>query len=175
MTDQKSQPAPSDNQPNETAQTEVERLRQQVEEYLNGWKRAKADYANLQKETERRQSEFIQFANAALIHELLPLVDHFKQAFKHLPAELNDSEWVKGIRHIQTHLNKVLAEHGIQEIRTSGEKFDPTRHEAVEEVESDQPAGTIIEELKTGFLLHDRVLQAARVKIAKSHKEKHNN
>ncbi|MFA5106852.1 MAG: nucleotide exchange factor GrpE [Patescibacteria group bacterium] len=175
MTDQKSQPSPSDNRPNETAQTEADRLRQQAEEYLNGWKRAKADYANLQKETERRQSEFIQFANAALIHELLPLIDHFKQAFMHLPAELNDSEWVKGIRHIQTHLNKILAEHGIQEIRTVGEKFDPTRHEAIEEVDSDQPAGTIIEELKTGFLLHERVLQAARVKIAKSHKEKHNN
>lgn len=170
MTEQTKQPAPSepsDKRPPEAVQTEFERLQKQAEEYLNGWKRAKADYANLQKETEKRQIEFIQYANAALLHELLPLVDHFKQAFKHLPGELQNTEWVKGIRHIQTHLCKILTEHGLQEIKTVGDEFDPNKHEVVEEIASDQPAGTIIEELKTGWLMGDRVIQPARVKVAK--------
>lgn len=171
MTHPKSQPAPSGQPPKDTGPSELEQLRTQAEEYLNGWKRAKADYANLQKETERRQGEFIQYANAALLHELLPLVDHFKQAFKHLPKELKNSEWVKGIGHIQTHLGKILTDYGVQEITTVGEPFDPTRHEAVEEVASDRPAGTIVEEVKTGFLMQGKVLQAARVKISSNHKK----
>lgn len=147
--------------------SELEILKSKADEYLNGWKRAKADYANLQKEVEKRQLEFIRFANEDLIHELLPLVDHFKQAFKHLPDELKSSDWVEGIRHIQSSLDKVLAFRGVKEIETLGEKFNPELHEAVEQVESDQASGTIIEELKTGFTLNDKVIQPARVKVSK--------
>ncbi|MDP3964582.1 MAG: nucleotide exchange factor GrpE [bacterium] len=145
----------------------VAELEAKAEEYLNGWKRAKADYANLQKEVERRMEEFSKYANEALITELFPIADHFKQAFRHLPEELKTHEWVKGIEHLRTSLTQVLQSAGASELPTVGEKFDPARHEAIEEVESDQPSGTIVEEVRSGFMLNGKVAQAARVKVAK--------
>lgn len=168
MSDQQpaSKPEAQPNTETNVLKKEIESLKQQAEEYLNGWKRTKADYENLQKEHDRHQIEFIQFANSGLILELLPLVEHFKQAFRHLPEELKNSDWVKGIEHIQAHLNHILASQGVAEIPTVGQKFDPSRHEAVEEIKNDQPAGTIVEEVRAGFSLHGRVIQAARVKVA---------
>jgi molecular chaperone GrpE len=149
-----------------SAGSELEQCRQQAEEYLNGWKRAKADYANLRKETDKQQMEFVKYAQAGLVHELLPLVDHFQQAFKHVPAELSQSDWVEGIRHIQANLEALLAHHGVREIPTIGEPFNPEHHEAVGTVKGDQPSGTVVEKVKPGFIMHDRVLQPAKVKVA---------
>jgi molecular chaperone GrpE len=156
---------PDNNQPVNPV-SELAQCRQQAEEYLNGWKRAKADYANLRKETDKQQMEFVKYANAALIHELLPLVGHFQEAFRHLPDDLKDSDWVKGIRHIQTNLDALLANCGVKEIPTVGEKFDPEQHEAVGTVKGDQPSGTIVEKVKPGFRMYEQVLQPAKVKVA---------
>jgi molecular chaperone GrpE len=67
--------------------SELELAQKKEQEHLDGWKRAKADYLNLKKETEKRQIEIIQFANAALVAELLPIFDHFKLALQHTPQE----------------------------------------------------------------------------------------
>lgn len=142
--------------------------KKQAEEYLAGWQRARADYQNLKKETESKIAAYLSGANQDLLRELLPLVDYFKQAFKHLPAELKGADWVEGIRHIQSKLEQVLAYHGVKEMEVLGELFNPELHETAGEVEgSGEPHGTILEESRTGWLLHDKVLQAARVKIAK--------
>ncbi|MFH1866531.1 MAG: nucleotide exchange factor GrpE [Patescibacteria group bacterium] len=135
-------------------------------EYLTGWQRARADYQNFKKETEQKIGEYIVTANQELMRELLPLVDYFKHAFKHLPAESKGSDWVEGIRQIQSKLEQVLAYHGVKEMEVIGEKFNPELHESAEEVErAGETPGTIVEELRTGFMLHNKVLQAARVKI----------
>ncbi|MBU0707600.1 nucleotide exchange factor GrpE [Patescibacteria group bacterium] len=147
--------------------SELDELKKKAEEYLDGWKRAKADYANLEKDVQKRQMEFVQFANEEIIRELLPLVDNFKQAFKHIPEDLKGQDWVEGIRHISSNLDKLLAFRGIKEIETVGEKFNPELHEAIEQIASDKPSGTIIEELKLGFVLNGKVIQPARVKVAK--------
>ena len=141
-------------------------LEKEAEEYLNGWKRAKADYINFKKETEKRRQEIIEYANANLLLDILPLVDQFKIAFAHLPGEQKDSEWVKGIRHLESKLKKILEDYGISEIPTGG-KFNPELHEAVEHVESDQEEGTILETVSTGFKLAEKVIEPAKVKVAK--------
>lgn len=147
--------------------TELAAAQALAQEYLAGWQRAKADYANLKKETEAKQVEFMAYANSELLKELLPLVDYFKQALKAVPAERKGEPWVEGVRHIQSRLEQILAYHGVKELEVVGEKFDPSWHEAVAEVaDSGQPAGTIIDEVRTGFMLHDKLLQPARVKVA---------
>lgn len=151
----------------ENLKLELEKAKAQSDDHLNGWKRAKADYINFKRETEKKQREIIEFANAALLLEIFPLVDQFKQAFKHLPKDLEKSDWVAGIKHIQSNLKKLLNDLGITEIPTIGEKFNPEFHEAIGEVESDQDKGTIVEEVKTGFKINDKVIQPAKVKIAK--------
>ncbi|HBZ36569.1 MAG TPA: nucleotide exchange factor GrpE, partial [Candidatus Veblenbacteria bacterium] len=137
---------------------ELESVKNQAAEYLAGWQRAKADYANLKRETEGRMIELTRYANEEFIRELLPLVDYFKQALRAVPKEEAGSSWVEGIRHIQTRLLELLAYHGVKEMDVVGEKFNPELHEAVDQVEGG-PSGTILEEVRTGFYLHDRVLQ----------------
>lgn len=143
------------------------------EEYLNGWKRARADYLNLQKEAAERQKELVEFANAGLLLDLLPMVDHFKLALKHVPENIKNDPWYKGIENIQGQLNKFLKDQGIEEIKTVGEKFNPELHEAVGEVEG-EPAEVIAEEVSTGFSLNGKVIQPAKVKIFKKGGEKNN-
>jgi len=150
------------------APTELEQALAQAKEYLAGWQRARADYANLKRESEAKSLELVRFANTELLKELLPLVDYFKHALKVVPAEQSGQPWVEGIRHIQIKLLEILAYHGVRELEAVGEKFDPNCHEAVAEVESsDYPSDTVVEEVRTGFMLQDKLLQPARVKVAK--------
>jgi molecular chaperone GrpE len=154
-------------EPDKNIQNELETAKNQAEEYLNGWKRAKADYINFKREQEQRQKELIEFANAGMLLDIFPLVDQFKQAMKHVPKEIEGSNWLVGITHIQNNLKNILKGLGIEEIATVGEQFNPEMHEAIEEVNSDQEKGTIVEESTTGFRLNGRVIQPAKVKVAK--------
>ncbi|MBU2229495.1 nucleotide exchange factor GrpE [Patescibacteria group bacterium] len=147
--------------------TKLEIAQNQAEEYLNGWKRAKADYINFKKEQEQKQKELIEFANAGMLLDIFPLVDQFKQAMKHVPGEIEKSDWLIGVGHIQSNLSNILKSLGIEEVETVGAQFDPEMHDAVEEVESDQEKGIIVEELTTGFRLNGRVIQPAKVKVSK--------
>ncbi len=147
--------------------TEVEKLQQLAEEYLNGWKRAKADYLNLKKETEQKLEQSMQFAHAGIVIELLPIADHFKLALAHMPEDEKKKDWVKGVQHIHKEFKDLLMKFGIEEVKSVGEKFDPELHEAIsrEKVEGKE-SGTILKELAPGYKLFDRVLQHAKVHVA---------
>ena len=148
--------------------SELAALAKKAEEYLNGWKRAKADYQNFKKETEKRQAEIIQFANAALLAELLPIYNNFKLAGQHISADQKDLEWVKGFDHIQKQFTAFFGQLGLTEIKTVGEKFDPDWHEAVvHEAKEGFGPDIIFEEVSPGYKLHGKLLQAAKVKVAK--------
>lgn len=150
---------------------QLELCQQQAGEYLSGWQRAQADYQNLQKDTAKRISENIKYATEGLLMELLPMVDHFKYAFNGIPEAERDSSWLKGIEYIQTNFMKILEEHGLEVIPTTGEQFNPELHEALEEVEADggknQKSGEIAEEVATGFKLNGKIIQCAKVKVIK--------
>ncbi|MHC1591325.1 MAG: nucleotide exchange factor GrpE [Candidatus Helarchaeales archaeon] len=147
--------------------TDLEKIKKQAEEYLDGWKRAKADYINLKKESEKKLTESVQFANAALILEMLPVNDHFKLAMDHIPKEEKEKEWVKGIMNIQKEFSELLSRMGIEEIKTVGEEFNPELHEAVTREKVDKvKSNTIIKEITPGYKLFDKVLQVAKVHVA---------
>ncbi len=143
---------------------EIER---KCQEYLAGWQRAQADYVNLQKTTEREKAEWAKFANQGLLMELLPIYDHLKLAMKHVPEEQKKESWVVGMENIKNQFGKFLADNGVTEIKTVGEKFEPEEHEAVaaENVESDEHQGKVKEELRGGYKLHGKVLYPARVTV----------
>lgn len=147
---------------------ELEKLAAKADEYLNGWKRAKADYLNFKKETEKHQTEIIQFANAAFIAELIPIYNNFKLALGHASKDQKDSDWFKGVEHIKKQFENFFKQLGIEEIRTVGEKFDPEYHEAVESVESKKEKSNIIlEQITVGYTLHGKVINPAKVRVAK--------
>lgn len=112
---------------------DLELLEKKNQEYLAGWQRAKADYLNLKKESEKKYQDLIKFANAGLIMEILPVLDNFKLAIAHIPEDQRGLDWVIGIMHIKKQLEDFLKNLGIEEIKTVGEKFNPEFHEAVED------------------------------------------
>lgn len=157
-----------ENKADQDLKKELELVQKKAEEYLNGWKRAKADYINFKKEVEKQQKELIQFANAALIFELLPITDHFKQAIKKAPENLKNDEWVKGMLQIQRQWDDFFKKLGVEPIKTVGEKFNPEWHEAVgSEKKEGVASGVIFKEVSGGYTLHGKVIKAAKVRVAK--------
>lgn len=145
----------------------IQQLERQLIEHTDGWKRAKADYLNLKKQSEKEKHELFQFAQGAVVLEFLPIYDNLKRAIKHLPAEQRDQEWVKGIQHIQRQFEEALKAMNITPIATDGQPFDHAKHHAVSKVKQDGlAAGTIVEEVKSGFMAGDRVLEPAQVVVA---------
>lgn len=157
----------SDEHKHNEVQSELEKIKNQADEYLNGWKRAKADYINLKKETDKKLQEATQYANAALILQMLPINDHFKLAMEHIPEEEKEKEWVVGMMNIRKEFQELLTQFGIEEIKTEGEQFDPELHDAVSKEKSEEVAsGQIIKEVQPGYKLFKKVLQHAKVSVA---------
>jgi molecular chaperone GrpE len=153
----------------EELQQEVERLRGESIHNLDQWKRAAANLQNYRKRVEREREELVQLAHAPLMTHLLPVLDDFERAFATLPQSLRPLTWVDGIGLIERKLQMVLVQHGLQEIEAQGKTLDPTRHQSIMEEESDAcPDGQVIEVLQKGYVLHDRVLRPAMVKIARN-------
>jgi len=149
---------------NEEIEKDLAAAKAQAEEYLAGWKRAKADLINFQKEQEKKQRDIIEFASASFILEILPIYESLKQALLH--ADKGSQDMATGIRQIKKQFDDLLKRLGIEEIKTIGEKFNPDFHEAVgKRKEEDKEEGIILEEVKTGFLINGKVLEAAKVVV----------
>lgn len=144
------------------------------EEYLNGWKRAMADYENLKKDAEKKTGELMEYAAAGIISDLMPINNHFKLAIKHIPAAEQEKDWVRGVMHIKKEFENFLKKYEINEIATVGEKFNPELHEAVGDEESEQPEESIIAEVQPGYLIKDKVFLPAKVIVSKA-KPSHQN
>lgn len=153
----------------EKLKEELEIVKKQNEDHLNGWRRAKADYLNLKKEIEKKSIELIQFANAGLILQILPIYENFKTALEHITEDDQKKDWVIGVGHIKKQFEDFLKNLGLEPIKTVGEKFDPNLHEAVssEKLEGKED-DIIIKEVSGGFKLYDKVLEPAKVVVVKN-------
>lgn len=140
---------------------------QKAEEYLAGWKRAKADYTNLKKQTEEHQVEMIKFANKNLILEILPVHNNFKHALNYIPEDQVDSDWVVGLKHIKSQLDEFLRKVNVEEIKTEGEIFDHNLHEAISQEKQEKLAeDTITKEIETGYTLNGQTIRPAKVIVS---------
>lgn len=141
-------------------------LEKECREYLNGWKRAKADLINYQKDEAKRFEEIMKFGFADLIKDFIPVLDSFDFAISVLEKE-DRSE--RGVYMIRSQLEDVLRKRGFEKMNVSlGEPFDPKMHESVGEIESGHPDGSIAAVIENGYLLNGRVVRPARVKISKT-------
>jgi molecular chaperone GrpE len=146
---------------------EIEKYKKQSEENLAGWQRAKADFVNYKKDQEKYLEDFRKYANEDVIIKLLPTIDSFQMAIDHLPEDLKNSDWAKGIICIKSQFDNFLKEVGVEEIKSVGEKFDPSLFESVGEEESDQEEGIIISEVQKGYRIRGKIIRAGKVKVAK--------
>ncbi|MBI4359646.1 MAG: nucleotide exchange factor GrpE [Candidatus Jacksonbacteria bacterium] len=150
------------------SQKQIEELRKKCDEYLSGWQRAKADFANREKEIAREKTEFAKFANEALILDLIPVFDNFREAMTHIPNERKTDEWVTGIELVKKQINDFLKSFGVESYGKEGDLFDPNRFEALDEVdvEEDQK-GKIVKIVRMGYMLGHRVIRPGQVIVGK--------
>ncbi len=137
-----------------------------AEEYLAGWKRAMADYANREKELGREKTEIAEYAVADAAGDFLPVLDNLKQAMAHVPEDQRELGWVKGISFIVRQFEETLKAHGVTPFASLGTPFDPGRHEAVGEEEGAAP-GTVTREVAAGYEMRGKVLRPAKVVVGK--------
>ncbi len=161
----------------ETNQAEdIKALKQALEEknkaerYLANWQRTQADFDNYKKRAGQESKEMIEFANRALVLNLLAIIGDLERALDSLPSELEEFSWVEGIKLIYNKLKATLEAQGLTEIKAEGELFDPHLHEAVMHREGEE--GLVIEEIQKGYKFKDRILRPSMVIVGKGKGEK---
>jgi len=156
--------------------SEVDNLRQQLEakeleakQNHERFLRQLAEMENFKKRTAREKEETIKYGNEGLVRDLLPILDNLERAVEHAQGGGNGKPLLEGIEMILKSLLEVLQKHGVTQISAKGELFDPQKHEAFAQVESeDLEANTVVEELHKGYLQFDRLLRPSLVSVAKS-------
>jgi molecular chaperone GrpE len=149
----------------ETLEAQLDKARAEAQRYLANWQRAEADFSNYKRRTEQERSEAHRLANAALIINILPVLDDLERALASLDISLASLTWFDGIRLIYRKLLLVLESAGVRQIEAEGQPFDPRFHEAV--MHGEGPEGKVVAEVQRGYKLHDRVLRPAMVIVGK--------
>lgn len=146
-----------------TLEDQLAREKERAESYYASWQRAAADYQNFKRRVDQERSEFTQIANAALMINLLPIVDDLERALENVDAHLAGLTWLDGVRLIHRKFQALLEMNGVTEIAADGEDFDPNVHEAVMYAEGE--AGKVLNVAQKGYMLGGRVLRPAMVVV----------
>ena len=147
---------------------ELEKAQAQSEEYLEGWQRARADFANYKKRIEREQKDIYQIAAASIIKRYLEVLDDLELALANRPESGEGAEFANGVELIYHKLQSILEKEGVYPMKAEGEEFDPNLHEAISSEESpEHESGEIIGVLKKGYMQNERVLRPALVRVAR--------
>ena len=149
-------------------QKELEETRSKANEYLDGWQRARAEFANYKKRVDRDQAQTYQVATGNIVRRYLEVLDDLERALKNRPEEGEGAVWSEGIELIYRKLLNMLENEGVKPMEVENDFFDPNRHEAVVSEENSQfESGQIIDVIRQGYVLGDRVLRPAMVRVAR--------
>lgn len=159
----------------ETPEEEIKRLTELFEAATkeaaanyDRYLRAVAELDNYRKRSEKERADAVTFANEKLIEEILPVVDNFDRALGHASKDENVESLRQGIDLISAQMTALLKKFGLQEIKASGEKFDPSVHHAIsEEDDASSDPGTVVKEFQKGYTLKGRLLRPAMVAVAR--------
>lgn len=153
---------------NKDLNEKIEECLKEKEEYLNGWKRAKADLINYQNDEAERIKGLITYSEEKIINEFLDVLDDFMVAEKAVSKEeIENNQTVKGLFKIKDRMLSAMNQFKVTEIESINSQFDPNFHEAVEMVDGDKESGTIVEEVSKGYIRENKLLRPAKVKIIK--------
>lgn len=155
---------------------QLKQCQKEKHDYLTGWQREKADFINYKRRQEEQMSEWSKMLGEGLVKDLLPVLDTLSASEFQIgsgknnnptqpPLSLRGGE--EGLKMVREQLMKILQKHGLEEMKSIGEKFNPERHEAIEQVESEGESGVVVEEVLRGYLLNGKVLRVAKVKVTK--------
>ena len=164
----------------ESAGSELEKLRQQLEtkemeakESYDRFLRQVAELENFKKRMAREKGEAIRYAHEGLVRDLLPILDNLERAAEHAKGGENGKPLVEGIEMVLKGFLEVLNKYGVTQISALGELFNPEKHEAIAQVESEEhEPNTVVDEHHRGYYLLDRLLRPSLVSVAKSPESK---
>lgn len=136
-----------------------------IEGLTQALQRERADAMNLRRRHDEEITRLRSSVKVSVIEDLLPVIDNFERALKHVPKELESNDYVKGVQGVVKQFEKTLADIGVERIKTVGEPFDPHLHEAVSAEEGDGDQELVSEELQAGYKIGDEVIRHAMVKV----------
>ena len=145
----------------------IKELEQKIGELTEALQRERADALNIRNRHQQELASLKHLLKADIVRDLLPVIDNFERALSHTPKDLENNDYVKGVRGIVKQFESTLENIGVQRIKTVGEKFDPHLHEAVS-AEGEGGNEAITEELQAGYILGDEVIRHAVVKVKTS-------
>jgi molecular chaperone GrpE len=160
----------ADKLPEDTAsfRSQLTDCQAKVSEYLDGWQRSRAEFTNYKKRVERERLQEYQNAAGSIIKRYLDVLDDLERALNNRPAAGEGAEWATGVELVYRKLYSILEAEGVKPMDVNGQDFDPNLHEAVSHEDCDQvESGKVIAAVKQGYLLGDRVLRPAVVRVAK--------
>lgn len=144
---------------------DVAALEQQVAELTEALQRERADVTNVRRRHEEQIAGLKSMVKAQVIRDMLPVVDNLERALKHVPEELKDNDYVKGVQGVVKQFEKTFTELGVERIKTVGEPFDPRFHEAISMEDGDGTQEVVSEELQSGYRIGDEVIRHAMVRV----------
>ncbi len=151
----------------EAVKKQLEESQAKVSEYLDGWQRTQAEFSNYKKRIERDQSLTQQMIRAEVVKRYLPVLDDIERALQNRPADPTAAEWANGVELIYRKLKSILETEGVKRIEAEGQMFDPNFHEAIaQEPSDDHESGQVISVIQHGYMLGDRVIRHALVRVA---------
>ncbi|MBQ3387960.1 MAG: nucleotide exchange factor GrpE [Thermoguttaceae bacterium] len=148
------------------AAKEAESLKEKLAEAEDQKLRALAELENFRQRKNKELADHEKYAPMRLARDILPIWDNLGRALEAAPQEESVQGFVEGVRMVYDQFIDILAKNGVTRISAKGEKFDPNRHESIAMFPSDEPAGTVLEEARPGFMLHDRVVRPAQVVVS---------
>jgi molecular chaperone GrpE len=152
----------------EALKTELAASNAKADEYLAGLQRERAEFSNYRRRTAEEREQMLGLAGEDLIRKVLAIADDFDLAIDNRPAEITDNAWVEGVAAIDRKLRALLESEGVSQIEASaGIRFDPREHEAIANVPgSGRAEGEIVDVVRRGYRLRDRVIRPALVAVA---------
>lgn len=143
----------------------IAELETQIAELTDALQRERADVINVRRRHEEQIASLRTSLKAHVVKDLLPIIDNFERALKHVPKDLEGNDYIKGVQGVVKQFEKTLADMGVEKIKTVGEPFDPHLHEAVSMEEGDGKQETVSEELQSGYKLGEDVIRHAMVRV----------
>ena len=142
-----------------------EQLRAEIQQLNDRWLRSEAEVDNVRRRARRDMEENAKFANQRLMVDLMEVVDNLQRALGATDQDPNNPV-VAGVKMVVLQFEEVLKRHGCERIATTGEAFDQNVHEAIQMIPSELPAGSVVQEVRVGYRLYDRVIRPAQVIVA---------
>lgn len=143
----------------------AQELEDKIAELTDALQRERADVINVRRRHDEQITSLKTIVKAGVVRDLLPIIDNFERALKHVPEELKGNDYIKGVQGVVKQFEKTLEDIGVTRIKTIGEVFDPVLHEAVSMEDGDGATEVVSEELQAGYKLGDEIIRHAMVRV----------